>query len=144
MYHLHATAWHYTLARSGRILGISQLFIFGSPQSLLSMTCRSSLEWDAFGQSDLRPCYDIRFLRLTQNLRCCKSRPRLVSWDIDGFWWYRNLQDLMPRSLSQVRRIQRDNSLCWVWGSPSHMTWCITDVVTTSDAISDNAVFEEI
>jgi len=142
MYHPHATAWHYTLARSGRILDIFQLFIFGSPQSLLSMIRRSSAEWDAFGQSDLRPCYNIRFL--TQNLRCCKSRPWLVSWDIDGFWRYRNLQDLMPRSLSQLRRTQHDNSLCWIWGSPSHMTWCIMDVVTTSHTISDNAVFEEI
>jgi len=28
-------------------------------------------------------------------------------------------------------------------GSPSHMTICITDGVTTSYPISDNAVFEE-
>ena len=143
---------------------------FGTPQSLLSMTRRSSLEWDAFGQCDLRPCCDIRFLLLTENLRWCKSRPWIVWTLFCEVWLYCNVQDLMPQSLSQVRRTQCKDILCKWWicaswssslhhqpekpcqtykfnidsrGSPSHMTWCITDGVTTSHTISHNAVFEE-
>jgi len=92
---------------------------FGIPKSLLSMTRRSSRS--KWSETLLRywifMSYQKPQMLQEQAVHCMN----FVSWDIDEFWLYRNIQDPMPRSLSQVRRTQRNNILCkWsICASPS-------------------------
>jgi len=103
-------------ARSGRILGVFQLFIRRIRYSYEFIKCDSQI---IIGMRCLRSKWSETLLRYyifmpykKPQILQAVHRMNLVSWDTDGFWLYRNIQDLMPQPLSQVRRTQRNDILC--------------------------------